>query len=65
MHLIYRDKQFESHNKDYEFSPVTMQEHWTEGLDDIRRTLEHPEWLVRPSTSQSVVTHDVHREDAV
>ncbi len=65
VHLIYRDKQFESHNKDYEFSPLTMQEHWAEGLDDIRRTLQHPEWLARPTRSKSVVTHDVHREDAV
>lgn len=63
VHLIYKDKQFETNNKDYEFSPLSMQEHWAEGLDDIRRTLQHPEWLARPSMSKSVVTHDVHREE--
>ena len=63
VHLIYKDKQFETNNKDYEFSPLSMQEHWSEGLDDIRRTLQHPEWLKRPSMSKSVVTHDVHREE--
>lgn len=63
VHLIYKDKQFETNNKDYEFSPLSMQEHWSEGLDDIRRTLQHPEWLARPSMSKSVVTHDVHREE--
>ncbi|WP_374655973.1 DUF3734 domain-containing protein [Dongia sp.] len=59
--LIYRDKQYETHSKDYEFSLVTMREHWQAGLDDIRHTLLHPEWLARPTGSTAVVTHDVHR----
>jgi NTE family protein len=59
--LIYRDKQFETHSKDYEFSLLNMREHWRQGLDDIRETLKHPEWLARPSGSTAVVTHDVHR----
>ncbi|WP_303977409.1 patatin-like phospholipase family protein [Dongia mobilis] len=59
--LIYRDKQFETHSKDYEFSLLNMREHWQAGLDDIRETLKHPEWLARPSGSTAVVTHDVHR----
>lgn len=59
--LIYRDKQFETHSKDYEFSLVTMREHWQAGLHDIRETLKHPEWLARPSGGSAVVTHDVHR----
>lgn len=59
--LIYRDKQFEAHTKDYEFSLVTMREHWQAGLTDIRETLKHPDWLKRPSWENPVVTHDVHR----
>jgi NTE family protein len=59
--LIYRDKQFETHSKDYEFSLVTMREHWQAGLHDIRETLKHPEWLERPRGGSGVVTHDVHR----
>jgi NTE family protein len=59
--LIYRDKQFETHSKDYEFSLVTMREHWQAGLHDIRETLKYPEWLARPSGGSAVVTHDVHR----
>lgn len=58
--LIYRDKLFETHSKDYEFSLVTMREHWQAGLTDIRETLKNPDWLARPSAG-GVVTHDVHR----
>lgn len=61
--LIYRDKQFETHSKDYEFSLVTMREHWQAGLNDIRETLKHPDWLARPSGGDAVVTHDVHRTE--
>ena len=59
--LIYRDKQYETHSKDYEFSILNMREHWQQGLTDIRETLKHPEWLARPSGGRAVVTHDVHR----
>lgn len=62
--LIYRDKQYEIHSKDYEFSILNMREHWRQGLDDINNTLTHPEWLARPSGNQSVVTHDVHRQES-
>jgi len=61
IHLIYRDKAFEAYHKDYEFSRLTMREHWESGLDDIRRTLAYPEWLERPDNESGVVTHDVHR----
>jgi NTE family protein len=61
IHLIYRDKAFEAYHKDYEFSRLTMREHWESGLDDIRRTLAYPEWLERPDNDSGVVTHDVHR----
>jgi NTE family protein len=63
IHLIYRDKVYEGLSKDYEFSPLTMREHWASGLDDIRRTLAHPEWLELPPDGKEFVTHDVHREE--
>ncbi|MEM5276239.1 patatin-like phospholipase family protein [Cupriavidus taiwanensis] len=59
--LIYRDKSFENLAKDYQFGPLTMHEHWTSGLEDIRQTLRHPQWLAMPSREQPFVTHDVHR----
>ncbi|HUD24762.1 MAG TPA: patatin-like phospholipase family protein [Burkholderiaceae bacterium] len=64
IHLIYRDKPYESYQKDYQFSLLTMNEHWSTGLSDIRATLQHPNWLEKPGEEQPFVTHDVHREGA-
>jgi NTE family protein len=38
VHLIYRAKNYEGHSKDYEFSRLSMQEHWRAGYHDARRT---------------------------
>ncbi|AZG12417.1 MULTISPECIES: DUF3734 domain-containing protein [Cupriavidus] len=59
--LIYRDKPFEGSAKDFQFGPLTMREHWNSGLDDIRGTLAHPEWLAMPPHDDPFVTHDIHR----
>ena len=61
VHLIYQEKAWDSNNKDYEFSALSMRDHWASGLADIRRTLAHPDWLAPPEPSQTTVTHDVHR----
>jgi NTE family protein len=61
VHLIYRNKPFEGHYKDYEFSADTMGEHWESGLADIRRAFDNPDWLAIPSHDLGFVTHDVHR----
>jgi NTE family protein len=62
VHLIYKNKSFEAHYKDYEFSNETMREHWASGLEDIRRSFGHPEWFAIPSREVGFVTRDVHRE---
>ncbi len=62
VHLIYKEKPWDQHYKDYEFGASTMREHWASGLADIRATLAHPDWLAPPSHERSTVTHDVHRE---
>ncbi|MGN6648494.1 DUF3734 domain-containing protein [Trinickia sp.] len=61
VHLIYKNKSFEGHYKDYEFSHATMLEHWASGLEDIRRSFGHPEWFDIPSHEVGFVTRDVHR----
>jgi NTE family protein len=61
IHLIYRDKPYEGHYKDYEFSAATMHEHWQSGLTDMRHTLTRPHWLDPPDPENPFVTHDVHR----
>ncbi len=43
IHLIYRDKPYEQHFRDYQFGLATMRGHWAMGLHDIRGTLTHPE----------------------
>jgi NTE family protein len=45
VHLIYGPKTYEGHSKDYEFSRLSMEEHWRAGYRDARRTLRHPEVL--------------------
>ncbi len=61
IHLIYRDKPYESYAKDYQFGRLTLGEHWSSGLADMRATLEHRDWLDLPSAQQPFVTHDLHR----
>ncbi len=63
VHLIYRSKVYEGFAKDYEFSAVTMREHWAAGLADTRRSLTKPEFLARPTHETGVETHDIHRHD--
>jgi NTE family protein len=61
VHLIYKNKPYEGHYKDYEFSVDTMEEHWESGLEDIRDSFAHQDWFDVPSREQGFVTHDVHR----
>jgi NTE family protein len=63
VHLIYQQKLYEGHAKDYEFSGTSMREHWESGYEDTLRTLRHPEWLKRSSIRHGVSIHDLHRED--
>ncbi len=47
VHLIHRRALFESASKDYEFSRVTMERNWSDGVRDVATTLNHPRWLGR------------------
>ncbi|ASL47843.1 hypothetical protein bAD24_III10630 [Burkholderia sp. AD24] len=61
IHLIYQNKPYEGHYKDYEFSIDTMEEHWQSGLEDINSSFSNRDWFDLPSREQGFVTHDVHR----
>jgi NTE family protein len=65
VHLIYQQKSYEGHAKDYEFSGTSMREHWSAGYNDTRRTLRHPEWLNQSPSPEGLVVHDLHRDDDV
>lgn len=41
VHLIYRARNYEGPSKDYEFSQLSMQDHWRAGYHDALRTLRH------------------------
>lgn len=63
IHLIYRDKPYEQHFRDFQFGLATMREHWSTGLQDIRDTLNHPRYLAMPDNAGGFITHDVHRDE--
>lgn len=62
LQLIYQQKAYEGHAKDYEFSGTSMREHWQSGYEDTRRTLKRQEWLELPPDGAGIVVHDVHRD---
>jgi NTE family protein len=59
VHLIYRSKHYESHSKDYEFSRLTMQEHWASGHVDMTHTLRDPRWVKRVLSTTGVHVFDL------
>jgi NTE family protein len=63
IHLIYQQKAYEGHAKDYEFSATSMNEHWQSGYEDTKRTLKRKDWLTMPAEDAGLVVHDVHRDE--
>ena len=57
--LIYRTKQYEGDSKDYEFSRLSMEDHWRAGYYDTVHALRHPEVLQRPNNHEGVMTFDL------
>lgn len=45
IHVIYRSKHYETQSKDYEFSRLSMREHWESGRKDMTDSLLDPRWL--------------------
>lgn len=62
LQLIYQQKSYEGHAKDYEFSRTSMEEHWNSGHEDTRQTLTRKDWLTIPPEGAGIVAHDVHRD---
>ena len=59
VHLIYRSKHYETQSKDYEFSRVSMQEHWDSGRADMAHTLHDKRWIDRPHNTTGVHVYDL------
>src|SRR5689334_24721293 len=61
LQLIYQQKAYEGHAKDYEFSGTSMREHWQSGYEDTQNTLKQKQWLELPPDGGGIWVHDVHR----
>ena len=61
VHLIYRRVAHETHSKDYEFSRLSMLDHWRSGASDVSETLASPRWLNRPRGEEGVQAFDLTR----
>lgn len=59
VHLIYRSKHYESQSKDYEFSRLSMHEHWRSGHADMAHTLHDPRWVQRQRNATGVRVFDL------
>jgi NTE family protein len=59
VHLIHRRAAYETHAQDYEFSRLSVEEHWSAGRDDVRRTLRHPKWRRRERPTEGVQVLDL------
>lgn len=64
VHLINRPESYTRHSMDYEFSRLSMQEHWQDGESDVRRTLAHPDFRNRQRPQEGVAVFDLTRKAA-
>ena len=64
LQLIYRQKAYEGDAKDYEFSRLSMREHWRAGYHDTRDTLKHKEWLEMLDGADGIRSHDISHPDS-
>ncbi len=62
VHLIYRRQPYETQSEDYEFSRLSMREHWNAGRADVVCTLNHPDWCSRPRPQDGIHVFDLTRD---
>ena len=65
VHLIYRSKHYETQSKDYEFSRLSMHEHWDAGRADMAHTLRDPRWTQRERQATGVHVYDLTSDSPV
>ena len=58
LQLIYRQKAYEGDAKDYEFSRLSMRDHWQAGYHDTCDTLKHKDWLEMTPGDDGIRSHD-------
>ena len=65
VHLIHRRAAYDGYSMDYEFSRLSMQEHWNAGLHDVRHTLAQRAWKERKMPEQGVTVLDLTRDEEI
>lgn len=63
VHLINYDSSDHSHSKDYEFSRVTMNEHWAAGKRDALTAMNKRRWREPPAEKDGLRVYDFAREE--
>lgn len=63
VHFINRRKSYQTSSKDYEFSRVSMDEHWLAGVEDVSHTLNSEKWKRRTRPKSGVKTFDLGKTD--
>jgi NTE family protein len=58
MHVINRPTAYDTHAKDYEFSRLSMEEHWQRGHDAVTSSLKSKAWNSRQIPAHGMVTFD-------
>ncbi|MCB1369226.1 MAG: patatin-like phospholipase family protein [Rhodobacteraceae bacterium] len=64
VHLIHRREGFEGNSKDYEFSRLSMRQHWAAGIADVQRTLSHKKWKSREIGKDGLQVFDLGSRNA-
>jgi NTE family protein len=59
LHLINRSKLYETQTKDYEFSRLTVDEHWTAGVADAECSLQDPRLTERKRPEAGIQVLDL------
>ncbi|MGE3832620.1 MAG: DUF3734 domain-containing protein, partial [Parvibaculaceae bacterium] len=62
IHLIYRDRAYETHARDYEFSRVSVEEHWEQGRKDAKKALATEDWRERAKRGGGIAIIDPGRK---
>jgi NTE family protein len=59
VHFINRRRKSHTSVKDYEFSRVSMLDHWTAGREDAEASLNHREWIKRRLPKHGIAVFDL------
>lgn len=59
--LIYRSPPHEQESKDYDFSRLSMADHWRAGYESAAQSLKHPQTLSLPREPGAVAVYDFLR----